>query len=387
MRVALPLGGTDWGRSGIGTYVRSVIPHLRRALADRESELIVLGNRREIEAYSPCLDGVRTATTPGWADEPALSAAWYLSRCGDFAKARGADVVLYPAAQRRCCVRQPTPSVAVVHDLGQLKVTDKYDPLRMLYFKQVALRLIRRSTCPVAISNSTRDDMVSALGLPATSIRVVPNGVDHERFVPLATDDPKIAAMRGATGLRGPYLVYPARLEHPAKNHLRLLEAFARSRLRATHVLALPGGDWGGLPLIREKIEELALASRVRLLGFVDDTHLPALIAAAESLIMVGLTEGFGLPALEGLAAGVPVCAANAGALPEVVGTLAAMCDPYDVDSILQALETTVFDEECRSRARTEGPEWARRWGWSATGRGLADACFSVAPPHARAHR
>lgn len=377
--VALPLGGTDWGRSGIGTYVRSIIPHLQRALEKEGAKLVVFGNSKELEAYSGCLTGVSVAKTPSWAEKPAQSALWYLTRSGGFAQSLGADVVLFPAAQRRCSVQQPIPAVAVVHDLGQLKVADKYDPLRMFYFKQVALRLIKRAAKPVAISQSTRDDMVEALGLAPGSISIVPNGVDYWRFEPLSQDDPRVVAARKETDLSGPYLLYPARLEHPAKNHLRLLEAFAQSRLTDSHTLALSGGDWGGKTLIEQKIAELNLSGRVKLLGYVPEEHLAALIAGADAVIMVGLTEGFGLPALEALASGRPVCAAAAGALPEVVGDLAAMCNPFDVGSISAALEKCAFDTDLRKRCAVEGPAWSKKWGWDVTGSALAKVCLDAA--------
>lgn len=376
--VALPLGGTDWGRSGIGTYVRSIIPHLKDALEAEGARLVVFGNEKELEAYASCLGGVTTEKTPSWADKPAQSALWYLTRAGQFAKRLGASVVLYPAAQRRCSVRQPIPAVAVVHDLGQLKVADKYDPLRMFYFKQVALRLIKNAAVPVAISQSTRDDMVTALGLAPESIAIVPNGVDYSKFEPLSADDPRLLSARAATNLSGPYLLYPARLEHPAKNHLRLIEAFGKSRLRDSHTLALSGGDWGGKSLIEQKISELRLSARVKLLGYVAEEHLAAVIAGADAVIMVGLTEGFGLPALEALASGRPVCAATAGALPEVVGELAAMCDPLSVASIARALERAAFDEELRQRSKAEGPAWSRKWGWDVTGQALARVCIEA---------
>ncbi len=352
---------------------------LSSALQQRGAELIVFGNQRELDAYSECLSTVSTATTPGWADQPALSAAWYLTRAGSFARRQGANVVLYPAAQRRSCFHRPIPSVAVVHDLGQLNIDDKYDALRMFYFKQIALRLVVAAERKVAISESTRDHMVEALHLPRDQIRVVPNGVDSTRFVPIDAHHASLARMRSELRLEGPYLLYPARLEHPAKNHLRLLEAFAQSGLSETHTLALSGADWGGEGLIRERISLLGLEKSVRLLGFVPDAILPLLVGASEVVIMVGLTEGFGLPALEALAAGRPVCAAAAGALPEVVGDLGALCDPLDVQSISEALRKTIFDQEYRARCGAEGPHWARRWSWETTAASLAELCIEAA--------
>ena len=134
--------------------------------------------------------------------------------------------------------------------------------------------------------------------------------------------------MRAQTGLEGPYLLYLSRLEHPGKNHLRLLQAYAESPVRHTHRLALVGPDWGAGHRIQLEIQRLNLEDRVRIVGYVGDEHVPGLISEATAVIAVGLREGFGLPALEALAMGRPVVVSNTGALPEVVGELGILCIP-----------------------------------------------------------
>ena len=376
MRVAMPLGGTDWGQSGIGYYVRSLIPHLAELLASAGDRLVVFGNEQELAAYASCLDErVEPHRVPPLFNRPALSAAWYLTQAGSYARSLEADVLLYPAVQRRCALRCPLPSVAVVHDLGQLKLADKYDPLRMAYFKRVMMPLMRRASHPVAISQATKKDMIEALGIPESRITVVTNGVDCERFHPLDPTDPAIGRALDACQLKQPYLLYPARLEHPAKNHLRLLEGFAKSRLSKTHQLAFAGADWGARERIEATVARLGLHGRVRMLGFVEDEHLPPLYAGADAVVMAGLTEGFGLPVLEALASGTPVCAAQAGALPEVAGPNAVYFDPHDSGSIAKALERAVSDVEWREQMGREGPAWAAARGWRNTAEGLVELC------------
>lgn len=375
MRVAIPLGGTDWGRSGIGTYVKAVLPRMARLLADAGGSLFVIGNRVELEVYAPSLAGVEQVRIGPLFNRPVPSALWYLAEAARRAERSGADVVLYPAAQRRFSVVRPIPSVGVIHDLGQLHLAGKYDPLRMFYFKRLMLPLVSQASRLVAISEATRADMVRFMGLPESAVDVVPLGVDLERFAPLPATAPQVQAARRATGLPERYLLYAARLEHPAKNHLRLLQAFAQSSLRDSHVLALAGGDWGGRELLSAEIARLGLGGRARLLGYVEDGVLPGLIAGADAVIMVGLTEGFGLPALEALAAGRPLCAANAGALPEVVGPLASLCDPLSVPSMAAALERAVNDAALRERAAREGPTWAAARSWDSTSKGLIAVC------------
>ena len=379
MRIAFALGGTDWGRSGIGIYVRSVLPHLERRVLSEGGELVVIGSPTELEAYAPELNGAERCEIPRLLDAPAASAGWYLAWAGRAAAAAKADVLLLPAANRRTTLRSPVPTVAVVHDLAQLAVEKKYDPLRMAYLRHVVVRALRSAQRLVAVSGATRDDMVRALGVRASDVRVVPNGVDASRFVPATPGDERVARARDATGIDGPYVLYAARLEHPGKNHVRLVRAFAQSSLRDTHVLALAGGDWGAQERIEEEIARAGVRDRVKLLGYVADEVLHGLVAGADAVAMVGLREGFGLPALEALAAARPVLASSTGALPEVVGDLGILCDPLDERSIGEALERAVHDEPHRARIVREGPAYAARHGWDRTADGLFEACLEAA--------
>jgi N-acetylglucosaminyldiphosphoundecaprenol N-acetyl-beta-D-mannosaminyltransferase len=380
MRVAIALGGTDRGVSGIGVYVRAVLPPLSARVRSGGGSLVALGTKADLDAYAK--DGaleIDRVELPSSVDAPAASALWHLASAGHAARRAGADVLLLPAANRRMPMLSPVPTVAVVHDLAQLRVQKKYDPLRMVYVNHVLTRALHGARELVAVSGATRDDMANVLGLPRGRIRVVSNGVDVARFTPPREGDPRVARAREEAALEGPYLLYTARLEHPGKNHIRLLRAFAASGARASHVLALAGKDWSAERMIRGEIKSLGLEGRVRLLGFVPDDLLPGLVAGADAVVMVGLHEGFGLPALEALAAGRAVIASSSGALPEVVGPLAALCDPLDERSIAEALGRALTDASLRGRVADEGPLWASRFTWDSTAEGLYDACRAAA--------
>lgn len=379
MRIAVALGGTDFGRSGIGVYVKAVVPALAEVCRLHGDELVLVGTPRDLEPIEDAGRWPARRLSSRW-DAPAASAAFYLSGGADrAARAAGADVLLLPAANRRTSLYGALPSVAVVHDLGQLHVAKKYDDLRMAYAKHALRAALPRATELVAISGSTRDDLVSFLGLPRARVRVVLNGVDHARFAPRAADGDEALRARAALGLDAPYFLYISRLEHPGKNHVRLVEAFASSALGGSTLLALAGGDWGAEAMIRARARELGVERRVRFLGFVPDELVTGLYAGATTAVMVGLAEGFGLPALEALSMGVPIVASATGALPEVVGKLGLMCDPYDVASIRAALERAATDDAHRARVRVEGPRHAASRGWDATARGLHDACVAAA--------
>jgi glycosyltransferase involved in cell wall biosynthesis len=379
LRVAIALGGTDRGRSGISTVVRSVLAGLRKSLQGRGGALVAFGAEADRAAFASELEGVEWRETPRAFDRPGPNALWHLFRSGPLAARLGADVLLLPAANRRLTAFSPIPTVAVVHDLSQLHVSAKFDRLRMFYAKHVLVSALAGATELVAVSEATRTDLREALSCPSHRIRLIPNGVNTSRFsVPLA-GDPRIAAARDSLSLHGPYLLYPARLEHPGKNHLRLLQAFAQSAAASKHKLVLAGADFGGGELIRREVARLGIGHRVRALGFVPEPLLPGLVAGADAVMMVGLHEGFGLPALEALASGRAVAASNTGALPEVTGHLAALCDPRSVASIGRALDRTLADESLRTLALAEGPQWAAARSWDKTIDGLVAACVSAA--------
>lgn len=380
MRVGFALGGTDYGRSGIGTYVRAVLPRLVEALAAEGGTLVAIGDRRELDVYAPVLAGAECVEIPTLVQRPALSAAFYLAGSGLVAKRANVDVFLLPAANRRTAVFSPVPTVAVVHDLGQLHVEGKYDALRMAYLKHVVVNALRRATRLVAISESTASDIRNVLGAKSPPMSVVLNGVEAAKFAPPTADDARVAAARSQIGVSGPYVLYSARLEHPGKNHVRLIEAFAAAKSAKNHTLVLCGGDWGAKLLIEETARKCRVQDRVRITGYVAEEILPGLFAGADAVVMVGLAEGFGLPALEALAAGRPVVTARAGALPEVVGDLGAMCDPYDVASIASAIDRALTDDAYRSRAKKEGPAHAGERDWTKTAQGLLEACRSTRP-------
>lgn len=371
MKIAFSLSGTDAGRSGIGTYVKEMVPRLARVLANEGHSLTAFGSHSEIDAYGENLGMIQTHAISDLVETPALSALWHSMWFDKTARSAGADVILWPAANRRVSYQGTLPTVSVVHDLAPLRVKNKYGVLRDIYARNVILPSLSRATRLVAVSKATRDDLHNYLG-DQVNVDVAPNGVDGQRF------HPRVKELPVPCGLTDPYLVYVSRLEHPGKNHIRLLEAFAQSEAASNHVLALAGQDWGAKSAIEAKAHELGVAHRVKLLGRVSDQDLPPLIAHADAAIMVGLHEGFGLPALEALACGTNVLASSTGALPEVVGDLGVLCDPFSVDSIANGLQRILLDEDVRQSAELLGPAWAALFSWDNAAKIVATACIDV---------
>ena len=371
----MALNGTDCGRSGIGRYVRAVLPRIATKISAAGGSMVALGTQRDLASYSDVMGATEHLRIPEACNHAGLGALWHLMCARGKGHRTRADVLLLLAANRRITMRPGLPTVGVVHDLAQLHVPQKYDAARMFYATRVIVNGLRTIDQLVATSNRTRDDIVRAIRVPPSAVRVVYAGVEtSERR---AANAPTIPPPLPDHFTRS-YLFYPARLEHPGKNHVRLLKAFAQSGAGKTHQLVFAGADWGAEKRIRDEITRHGLDGTVLLLGYVSDECLATLFASADAVLVVGLHEGFGMQVLEALAAGRPVLASQTGATLESAGGLAAECDPYSEASISAALDRVVADRSLRQRAAIEGPAWARRWSWDRTADGLIDACLAA---------
>jgi glycosyltransferase involved in cell wall biosynthesis len=362
--VAIGLAGCDFGNSGIGVFARALVPRLTERLETRGARALTIGSAREHESIGLPLE--RGTLIPEFLSQPAASAAFSLLGLPLVARALGADLLYLPAANRRVVALPLVRTVGTVHDLAQFHVPAKYGRARQVYIEHVLTPLLRQLCLLTTVSAATALDVVQYAGVPDNRIRVVPNGV--------TLGDPDPAFVPRAR----PYLLYPARLEHPGKNHERLLEAFAASRARTTHDLLLAGADWGARERILKSIERLGLQGRVELLGFVSRDRLVSLLRSADVVVAAGLMEGFGLQAAEALAVGAPIAASNTDSLPEVVGDLGALFDPSDVASMQAALDRIVTDESLRERCRTLGPLRAERFSWDRAADAITEALWEM---------
>jgi alpha-1,3-rhamnosyl/mannosyltransferase len=174
-------------------------------------------------------------------------------------------------------------------------------------------------------------------------------------------------------GLDGPVVLYPA-ITYPHKDHATLVAAFALAG--ADHpdaVLVLTGGEGACEADVRRQISRLGLGDRVRRLGRVSDADVAGLYSVATVVAVPSTYEGFGLPAAEAMAAGVPLVAARATAIPEVVGDAGVLVEPGDVPAWGAAIGRLLGVPAERDELAARGRERARRYTWSANAAALAE--------------
>ena len=240
--------------------------------------------------------------------------------------------------------------------------------LRMFYGRTVARQLAHRQDHIVAVSRDTANDIARFLRVPSSRVTVIHNGLDHDRFFSAGrAEAASLIAQRH--DLHPPFFLYVARLEHPAKNHARLIAAFNRFKTESPSPwqLVLCGADWNGAEVIHALARRSPFAADIRLPGFVADGDLATWYRAAAVMVYPSLFEGFGLPPLEAMACGCPVLASSTGAVGEVCGDAAATADPRNISDLTRQLARLAFDEPMRERLRASGLIRARQFDWGRT--------------------
>ena len=260
--------------------------------------------------------------------------------------------------------RLPCPTVVTMYDIIPL-VLPQYWPARQRIAFALTHRLaLRAARQVIAISESTRRDLIRRFHVDPRRITVTPLAAD-ERFRPQPASE--VGRVRQIYNLPARLILYVG-INKPPKNLPRLVDAYARVAAESPGLDAgcVIAGAWDDrYPEARERASHLGVSDRVRFLGPIADADLPALYAAADVFVLPSLYEGFGLTILEAMACGAPVACSNTSSLPEVAGDAVLFFDPYDVDQIGAALKRALSDPELRAALRKRGLERARMFSWN----------------------
>lgn len=251
-------------------------------------------------------------------------------------------------------------SLITIHDLTFWLYPELCTP-QIRRYRWIVPRVLKRCAAVLTPSNTVAEQVVAELGFSRDRIVVTPEGV--RGVFENARQD---AALLQRLGVDGDYVLF-AGTQEPRKNLDRLIEAMGRVPQDLKLVIAGPPG-WGSVDLPALS-HSLHLDERIVFSGYLTDTALGALMAGARAFVFPTLYEGFGLPPLEAMAAGVPVVASNTGALTEILGDAAIWCDPLDADSIAEAITRAVTDEELRTSVIELGKVRASLYTWAETAR------------------
>lgn len=371
--VSLGMDARGLFTTGIGRYIREV---LAGVLADpRFGVVTLLGDPAELR-------GMVAGQAPGRVRVLDYPASWFSRRTQTAwlsLWSRGqtrADVWFFPVGDVPL-LAHPRRSVATVHDLIAFKLPHLSEPKFRLATHVMVRGAAWRADRLIAISETTRRDVVQAIPSAAGKAVVVYQGVGGN-FTPLGPGE----RLPDALARLRPYLLCVGnRSAH--KNHVRAVEALAAARASLPELrLVVAGGRRNpAWDKVVSRARELGVGDVLVDIPAVDEEGLRLLYAGAEALVFPSLYEGFGLPVLEAMACGTPVVASNRSAVPEVAGDAALLVDPDDAGAIAGAVLRLAGDPELRASMVRRGLERAARFPWAATASRTTDILYSAAMP------
>lgn len=355
MRTGIDARLIHYRTGGIAAYTRGLIGAL--AALDAQTEYAVIHHHHAAERLAP---------GPNFRPVPALTPSHHRlerwSLAVELARLR-LDVLHSPdfippagGARRR---------VITVHDLHFLHYPDFLTPDSRRYYNDQIRWAVRAADHILVDSEATRQDVATLLDVPADKMTVHPLGVDA-RYRPL--DPAAVRATLRRLGLPPEYLLFVGTVE-PRKNIGGLLDAYAllRDAVRDAPPLLVVGRRGWRCDDLVARLETAQVAGYAFWRDDIEDADLPAVYGGASVLALPSYYEGFGLTALEAMACGTPVVAANRSSLPEVVGGAGLLVDPADAASIADGLRRALEDSTLRDHLRTEGLARSATFTWERT--------------------
>lgn len=263
----------------------------------------------------------------------------------------------------------PCPFVVTVYDLSFMRYPDAFRPFNRWYLREFTARSVKRARAVIAISESTRQDVINWLGAPPERVHTVYCGVD-EAFRPLPAAE--VAAFKAAKRLPDTFVLFLGTLE-PRKNVDGLIRAYACWRKQEPDAppLVIAGGKGWYYSHIFSLVESLNLTERVRFTDYVPQHELPLWYNAASLFVYPSHFEGFGLPVLEAMACGTPVITSTVSSLPEVTGNSGAarLVSPADPDALATAMREVMADSDLRAAMSQQALMRAAHFSWGKTAR------------------
>jgi glycosyltransferase involved in cell wall biosynthesis len=352
---------------GIGTHIRSLVHALAGIDSTNRYTLVVA--EADLPAFSGLPDNFQTSIY-------ARTDTSYLGNLLFPMYLRGLAPDLVHIPLNRVPLLMIQPYVVTIHDMANLLFDVEPSKLHMALRRFRFRRGLVRASRVIAVSESTRRDVQTLMGVAPHRLRKVYNAPDPEFFAATPAGEPgQRCRITERYQIDYPFVLYAGNIRRH-KNVPRLVEAFAVVREQlATHPvyhdlrLIIIGDTLSQHPAVRQAVIRSRVEQLVRFLGFVPFETLRCFYQLAAAFVFPSRYEGFGLPPLEAMACGTPVVTSNVSSLPEVVGDAAILVNPENVFDIARGIKEALIDEPLRAELIRRGREHAARFSWQRTAR------------------
>jgi glycosyltransferase involved in cell wall biosynthesis len=376
-------------RRGFGRFTRELVTEL--VASDPTTEFILFADA-ETAASADFPKGARIEVAPTTvAPTTAASATgrrsvrdmWTLTRT---VASCDLDVFFFPAVYSFFPILNRTRILVTIHDvIADRHPRETFERRKFEYFWKLKQRLaIFQATRLLTVSNYSREMICDYFNLPRSMVDVTTEGPSSV-FTPASGVPPRTDILESyGVDPRSPFVIHVGGFS-PHKNLPRLVSALADLRRTSNRDVRLVlVGDhendsfFTDVDRVRRQARESGVQDQIVFTGFVPDEHLVHLYRAAEALVFPSLEEGFGLPAIEAMACGIPVIASERGSLPEIAGECGRYFDPTDLNDMRTAIQDVLENEELRRRLGRSALERSNRFSWKAAARSTRDILHSL---------
>jgi len=358
-------------RVGINTYTYELLRNLKKlqGMGENNHTLIVYLKDRPLGDMPEESANFRYKILPG-------GGMWILTKLTPYLFFNKDHLNLFFSPGHYLPPFAPMPMVCSIMDLGYLEFSEQFTKKVFWQLKWWTAKSISVSKAVIAISNSTKDDIVRHYPSAKGKTYAILLAYDSDEFNDsIHSDD--VRRVKNKYSIVDDYILYLGTLK-PSKNLEGLIQAFSMlndtrqansSKLQMTNLKLVIAGKKGWMfESIFAKVKELKLEDKVTFTDFIPDEDKPGLIKGAKVFVLPSFWEGFGLDALNAMACGVPVVASNVGSIPEVVGDAAILIDPKDTNNIEKGIEKVLtLSKTDYNSMITKGFNQAKKFSWEKT--------------------
>jgi glycosyltransferase involved in cell wall biosynthesis len=334
---------------------------LRRMVAAHPEDTFVFFFDRPFDPSFVFAKNVEPVVLFPQARHPFLFIWWFEWSVARALKRHRADVFLSP--DNFCSLRTDVPTCLVVHDVAWTHPESRVGGLVQWYYDFFAPKFLKKAKRIVTVSNFVKQDALKAYPfLDGKKIEVAHNACRSE-FKPLSDAEKNAVKAQYTEG--ADFFIFVGAV-HPRKNVHRLIEAFSlfKKRTNSPVKLVLVGRFAWKTGDVKAAFDASAYQKHIIFTGYVANEEVPKLVASALAVTYVSLSEGFGIPILEGFNCDVPVLTSTTTSMPEVAADAALLVNPESVEDIASALEKLAFDADLRADLIEKGQKRRLDFDW-----------------------
>lgn len=364
MRIGMMLRAHD-RPGGIGIYSRNIVKHLIGL--DKENEYVLLYNNKDHIGTYNHLDNVTEIYIPS--ANQLLWDQWYALRA---LKKNNVDIIFNTKFSVPLFTK--IKKIMVLHGSSWFVHPELYNKLDILYVKTMMPIYCKAADFLVSNSGLTTNDFINLVGIPSKKVETVHLAAGNE-FVPIS-DENTLSKIRQKYKLPERFILTVTSYD-PRKNFSTLLKAFELCNNKTDLDLVVVGKNCHKYGEDFD-IKGMGLNDRIHFTGWIEQSDLPALYSLALAYVFPSVYEEFGIPVVEAISCGCPVISSNTGAIPELLGDAAMLCDPFDYLSIADNIETIANSTTEEEKYKSLGLKRSELFSWDKAARKTIDILEAI---------